>query len=79
MTNPNTTNTPNASKLMQILMAKHQPEKYAKEQEEADKRHKEHLAFIEGYKSSLQAVEKSKDSPLFISDLDSPCGFKPNK
>ncbi|SEC13552.1 hypothetical protein [Pseudomonas anguilliseptica] len=64
------------SKVMDILKAKHKPTEYAAEQEAADKKFAETLAFVEGVKAGLEQVEKSKTKPLFVSD-DSAKGFKP--
>jgi hypothetical protein len=63
------------SNLMNILKAKHQPDLYAQEQLEANAKHKEHLAFIEGFKTQ---TEITKSAALFVSD-SSALGFKPNK
>jgi hypothetical protein len=63
------------SNLMAILKAKHQPKQFALEQAEANAKHAERLAFIEGFKT--QQTEINKSASLFVSD-DSALGFKPN-
>ena len=67
------------SSLMNILMQRHQPELFAKEQAEADAKHACNMAFIEGFKSLLEEHELTKAQPEFVSDKNSPSGFKPNK
>jgi hypothetical protein len=65
------------SNVMNLLKQRHHPEQYAAEQAEADRKHQETLAFIEGAKAALEEVEKSKATPFFVSDYTSPIGFKP--
>ena len=65
--------------VMSILKAKHQPELFAQEQAEANAKHAERMAFIEGFKSLLEQHELTKAKPEFVSDKNSPSGFKPNK
>jgi hypothetical protein len=63
------------SNLMAILKAKHQPKQFALEQAEANAKHAERLAFIEGFKKQTVI---NKSAALFVSDASSPSGFKPN-
>jgi len=46
--------------VMSILKAKHTPELFKKEKEEADALHKERLEFIEGFKALLAAHKANK-------------------
>jgi DNA recombination-dependent growth factor C len=62
--------------LMDIIKQKHHPEQFKAEQEAEAKIFAETLAFVEGMKSALEEVQKSKAQPLFVSD-DSAKGFKP--
>lgn len=62
--------------LMDIIKQKHAPEQYAQEQLEAERKHQDHLSFIEGYKAALESDQDIKKA-LFVSDPTSPSGFKP--
>lgn len=64
------------SNLMNILLKKHNPIEYAKQESEANAKHAERLAFIEGFKT--QQTEINKSASLFVSDDSSPSGFRPN-
>jgi hypothetical protein len=64
----------------EILKQRYQPELYAKEQEEKQKKLAETLAFIDGVLAAYELEKSRKDSEiLFVTDPNDPKGFRPNK
>ncbi|OEC44947.1 hypothetical protein A7D27_06395 [Pseudomonas sp. 1D4] len=64
----------------EILKQRYQPELYAKEQEEKQKKLAETLAFIDGVLAAYELEKSRKDSEiLFVTDPTHPKGFRPSK
>ena len=62
-----------------LILKKYNPEKWAEQQAEKERKTAELLAFVEGIKTALEQQEKEEEEGIIFKSDNSSRGFKLNK